>query len=212
MFHLATKLPHSCDVAFSGGVDSLAASHFLLQGKKDIRLLHFNHGCMFSDRIEKGCQAHADALGLPMIVGRVEGIRKDGQSLEDFWRRERYKFLWANTRETFMTCHHLDDAVETWVWSSMHGNGKIIPKEFHREGKILLRPFLLTKKDELIKYAERHNLIPVHDPYNNDRHLTRNYIRANMMTHVRYVNPGIDKVIRKKYLNGERNDNAEKDQ
>lgn len=94
-----------------------------------------------------------------------------------------------------ITCHHLDDAVETWVWSSMHGNPKIIP---YSRGNII-RPFLLTKKKELEAYCERYGLIPVDDPYNRDTDLTRNYIRANMMEHVRVVNPGIDTVIIKKY-------------
>ena len=202
MIKLTTPIPMNCNIAFSGGVDSLVAAHFAMKGRRNPTLLHFNHGCEYSDRIQSDCEARAEALGLRLVVGRIDGTRKDGQSLEDFWRRQRYRFLYSQPGDHVITAHHLDDAVETWVWSSLHGEGKLIPAVSEHHGKQLLRPFLLTKKDELVEYANHHGLVAVDDPYNNENHLTRNYIRSNMMVHVKYVNPGIDKVIRKKYLNG----------
>ena len=38
--------------------------------------------------------------------------------------------------------------------------------------------------------------------------LTRNYIRANIMEHAYRINPGLKKVIRKKYLNEKTNEEA----
>lgn len=199
MIHLATKVPHKVNIAFSGGVDSLAAAHFLRNGNRDITLLHFNHGCEFSDRIEDECRQRAESLGLPIVVGQHDGSeRPKGRSLEDHWRRSRYRFLRSFPEKT-ITCHHLDDAVETFVWSSLHGNGKIIPVE----SATIIRPFLLTKKQLLIDYATKHGLEAVHDPYNFENGLTRNYIRANIMQHAYKVNPGLDKVVRKKYLNAQ---------
>ncbi len=125
-----------------------------------------------------------------------EGSPNKGQSLEDFWRRARYRFL-RSFPEQFITCHHLDDAVETWVWSSLHGNPKIIPVS---DAKVI-RPFLITEKQDFQNYADRHGLVAVDDPYNRDFSLTRNYIRANIMEHAYRINPGLKKVIRKKYLN-----------
>ena len=78
----------------------------------------------------------------------------------------------------------------------MHGEGKIIPAE----DETVIRPFLTTEKAEFVSYAERNGLIAVDDPYNNELDLTRNYIRHVMMPHVLKINPGIKKVIRKKYL------------
>lgn len=196
MFKLLVKIPRSVNLAFSGGVDSLVAAHFL-KNNHNVTLLHFNHGCQYSDEIENQCRQRANALGLNIIVGRCEGERKSTQSLEDFWRRSRYRFL-RSFDNNFITCHHLDDAIETWVWSSMHGEGKVIPKQDDK----VIRPFLITKKQTFIDYAEKHKLIPVDDPYNREYDLTRNYIRANLIPHVYKINPGIDKVIIKKYLKG----------
>ena len=49
-------------------------------------------------------------------------------------------------------------------------------------------------------YVEPFGISPVEDNYNNDMSLTRNYIRNIMMPHILVVNPGIEKVIKKKYL------------
>ena len=204
MFKLLTKIPRKVNLAFSGGVDSLAVAHFLKRGKHDVTLLHFNHGCEYSDEIEWNVRHRIenDLTGgypeeLPLVVGRMEkGSPAKGQSLEDYWRRARYRFL-RSFPDPFITCHHLDDAVETWVWSALHGNPKLIPS---KDDKVL-RPFLLTEKSQFIDYANKNHLIPVGDPYNFNNSLTRNYIRANIMPHAYVVNPGLKKVIKKKYLN-----------
>ena len=202
MLKLLTKIPRKINLAFSGGVDSLVVAHFLKRGKHDLTLLHFNHGCQYSDEIERQCLERAESLSVPIVVGRVtEGSPNKGQSLEDFWRRSRYRFL-RSFPEQFITCHHLDDAVETWVWSCLHGNPKIIPAS---DAKVI-RPFLLTEKQDFQKYADRHGLVAVDDPYNRDFSLTRNYIRANIMEHAYRINPGLKKVIRKKYLNEKPNE------
>lgn len=205
MLKMTHSLPkEKIKLAFSGGVDSLVVAHFWRRNP-NVTLLHFNHGCEHSDEIEKQVRDRAQSLGMNLIVGNIDGEKSSGESLEDFWRKQRYRFLYNEAGEHVVTAHHLDDAIETWIWSSLHGEGKIIsPKqeiEYGGKKNILHRPFVLTKKDSIREYAEHHGLVPVDDPYNRENGLVRNYIRANMMEHVRFINPGIDKVIRKKYLN-----------
>lgn len=205
MLKMTHSLPREkIKLAFSGGVDSLVVAHFWRRNS-NVTLLHFNHGCEHSDEIEAQVRNRAQALDMPLVVGRIGGEKPSGMSLEDFWRKQRYRFLYGETGEHVVTAHHLDDAIETWIWSSLHGEGKIIsPKqdvEYGGKKNTLHRPFVLTKKDSIVEYAEHHGLVPVDDPYNRESGLVRNYIRENMMSHVRYINPGIDKVIRKKYLN-----------
>ena len=55
-------------------------------------------------------------------------------------------------------------------------------------------------KEKMKSYVEPFGISPVEDNYNNDMSLTRNYIRNIMMPHILVVNPGIEKVIKKKYL------------
>jgi tRNA(Ile)-lysidine synthase len=109
----------------------------------------------------------------------------------------RYDFFKKkNVNSPVIVAHHLDDAVETWVWSSLHGQSKLIP---YRHGNVI-RPFLATPKKELVKWAENH-FVPWIDDYTNmDTRHQRNFIRHMMMPQVLRVNPGIHKTIRKKLL------------
>lgn len=195
MIKMLFQLPDQLDLAFSGGIDSLVVAHFLARSKKNLRLWHFNHGCEYSAQIEQECRERAADLHLPITVGYLNAEKPPRQSQEDFWRKHRYDFLRSSDRY-MMTAHHLNDAVETWVWSSLHGEGKIIP---YQNGNII-RPFLLTSKEDFQDYGQRHGLKEVNDPFNQDLHVMRNYMRANVMQHIEHINPGIDKVIRKKYL------------
>ncbi len=94
--------------------------------------------------------------------------------------------------------------METWVFSSLHGEGKIIDydADIHYNGKCIrvVRPLLLNTKLNIERYVSKSGYEPVPDECNKDNGLMRNYIRNVMMPHVLTVNPGIEKVIRKKYL------------
>jgi tRNA(Ile)-lysidine synthase len=203
------KVDRKVNLAFSGGVDSTAAAIFYKNGGRDITLYHFNHGCEYSDSIEKQCIDIANKLSIPIVVGKNTNTIKPKQSLEDFWRRSRYNFLYSAIPdgESIITTHHLNDAVETWIWSSLHGEGKIILPEQHIDfgGKniTLKRPFLLNNKTTLTDYFNNNNKLVdiVEDKYNEDMSLVRNYIRHILMPHALKVNPGIEKVIKKKYIN-----------
>lgn len=206
MLSFTHKIPHNTPfkIGFSGGIDSLVLAHFYRRNPNAI-LCHFNHGCEYSDAIEASCKDRASDLGMMLVVGRIKGKKAPKQSLEDFWRRERYKFLYSVNGEHVLTAHHLNDAVETWCMSSFHGESKLIsPKQRVNDNntiQILHRPLLLTTKKSLQDYGKHHHLIPVPDPYNDDESLARNYFRKNLITPIEHLNPGIEKVIRKKYLN-----------
>lgn len=208
MHNLTVKIPktETVYIAFSGGVDSLAAAHFYRKMNMDVQLLHFNHGCEYSNNIEKGCVELAKQLNLPIIVGYNDSLPKPNQSVEDAWRRSRYRFLYSQVPENgyLVTAHHLNDSVETWIFSSLHGNGKIIEplQEIEFDGKKfkLVRPFLMNNKEKLTKCLVNTGLECVKDECNFDNSLSRNYIRNVMMEHVLFINPGLEKVIKKKYL------------
>lgn len=200
MFHLTCKIPKKINLAFSGGIDSLSAAIFLKNGRRDVTLLHFNHGNSYSNDMEMQCREVARKLDMPIQVGTLINEMPKGMSKEDYWRRERYSFL-RSFDEQFITCHHLTDAVETWVWSSLHGDGKLIPIK----DELVLRPFLMTTKEQLANFYYNNDKLTINDivldPSNNDTSYMRNYMRKYIMPHITNVNPGINTVIRKKYLN-----------
>ena len=56
------NVPTNVNLAFSGGIDSIAAALFYKNGGRNVTLYHFNHGCEYSDIIEKQCIELANKL------------------------------------------------------------------------------------------------------------------------------------------------------
>ena len=195
MIKLQGKLPREVFVACSGGIDSMAVVDFLSRNH-DVTLLFFDHGTETSNKALHFVSEYATKHGHAFMYGNIPPSMKfkaPKESWEEFWRIKRYEYF-HSWNETIITAHHLDDCVETWVWSSMHGTGKIIPYR----NKNVIRPFRLTRKRDFQLWANLKNVPHVEDDSNADTCYTRNYIRHEMMPHVLKVNPGIHKVIAKK--------------
>jgi tRNA(Ile)-lysidine synthase len=189
------KLTGKHYVAFSGGVDSVAAAH-RLNRYLDIELIFVHHATENSEKaFQETVISFSEKYDIPLHVHHITNIPDKSDSLENFWRSERYD-VFHKYENPVVTCHHLDDCVETWIWSSMHGNGKIIPYN----NKNVIRPFRPIRKQKFIDYAVKYGLTWTEDDSNNDTKFIRNYIRHDMMEHVLKVNPGIHKTIRKKVL------------
>jgi len=198
MIKLQGKLDREVYVACSGGIDSMAVAHFLSNNHR-VNLVFFNHGTPTSDKALNFVAKHADAWGFGFMYGSMAGeqlVKADDQSWEEYWRIKRYEYF-HKIDAPIITCHHLDDCVETWVWSSMHGTGKIIPYR----NRNVIRPFRLNRKRDLRLWAELKNVPHIEDDTNTELRYTRNDIRHEMMPHVLRGKPGIHKTISKKVRN-----------
>lgn len=196
MIKFIGDLPKRCVVAFSGGVDSVAVVDFLLNGKRDVTLAFFDHGTQASAEAEAFVVKFASERSLDLCRGRISNFRDKlpGESLEEYWRLARYDYLDAFS-DAVITAHHLDDAVETWIFSSLHGTAKLIP--YQRRN--VIRPFLVTPKSEFIDWTSRRGLTWSFDTSNDDVRFMRNRIRRDIVPLALQVNPGLRSVIRKKY-------------
>lgn len=196
MIKLQGKLPRDIVLACSGGVDSMAALDFLRNNHR-VTVAYFNHrtdhGIKTGNWLREQCRTKY--LDVRYREFTIEGYRPKDLSKEEWWRNERYE--WFHTTfcgQTVVTAHHLDDCVETWLWSSMHGEGKIIPYNYQN----VVRPFRMTRKRDFEMWANLKGVEYKEDDSNTDTCYTRNYIRHEMMPHVLRVNPGIHKTIAKK--------------
>ena len=196
MIRIIGKIPPNVVVACSGGIDSMVVANFLLQGRRNVRLAYFNHDTSHSKQAQDFVENYANDNNLDLFIGRVKGI-KGKRSMEEFWRDERYSFFDRINTKFLITCHHLDDVVETWVMTAMHGNCKLIP---YQRGDNIYRPFLMTSKKIIKDYADRKQLSWVEDPSNVRTEYIRNHIRHSLMPGILKVNPGIRTMIRKKLI------------
>jgi tRNA(Ile)-lysidine synthase len=195
MIRFLGKIPNQCTVAFSGGVDSVAVVDFLLNGKKQVELAFFHHGTKTSDEAQFFVEQFADRRCLKLKIGNITRHKSPEESQEEYWRNERHKFFSSFTNQV-ITAHHLDDAVETWIFTSLHGESRLIP---YSSGNVV-HPFLITPKSEFVSWCERKRLSWMEDDSNNDLRFMRNLIRHRIIPEALRVNPGLHKVIKKKYL------------
>lgn len=192
MLQLLVPLPKQITVACSGGVDSMAVLDFLCK-KHTVTVAFYHHGTKTSDLAIEFVAKYCSNKNIPMIYGFIDNKSKPKElSQEEYWRNCRYMFL-AKCGDTIITAHHLDDAVETYLWGCLHGTPKV-PQIY--KGNIV-RPFLTTKKNEFISWCQRKNVPWIEDLSNNDTNFTRNYIRKELMPHALNVNPGLHKVVKK---------------
>ena len=152
MIKLQGKLPRQIWLACSGGVDSMAALDFLRRNHQ-VNVLHFDHGTEHGAKARKFLERYCTEKQIPLTVGGFSDsdykTPPARMSKEEWWRESRYEFLDKFFTVPVITCHHLDDCVETWVMSSMHGTGKWVP--YRR--KHIIRPFRLTRKRDLEMWA-----------------------------------------------------------
>ena len=189
---LSCPIPDDCYLAFSGGADSLGALGFLLQGRRHVELLHFNHGTNSSDTFQAHSENIARDLGLVIHTACIpnRGCPPLNRSLEDWWRECRYDFFERFDDRPIITAHHLDDCVETYVFNTLHG----------KKGNIgitrgnVIRPFLRFQGSHLKSFAPS-NMRHIEDPSNQDLRFNRNRIRHKVVPELLQVNPGLHKIV-----------------
>lgn len=193
MIKLLGKVPDTIYVACSGGPDSMCALSFLNNGRRNVKVAHFDHGTEHADTARKFIVDYCRKEKLDLELGTVTRKRLKTESREEFWRNERYRFF-KELSAPIVTAHHLGDVAEWWVFSSLHGDPKLIP--YRNES--VIRPFLMTTKQELIRWCDHHDVPYVKDPTNKNLAYMRNLIRHRIMPQCLKVNPGLNKVLIKK--------------
>ena len=175
----------------------MAALEFLRLGKRRVHALHFDHGTEHGKEARDWVESYCESRGIPLTVGRVSGVPAKGGSVEAWWREQRYSFLECSSPfQLIVTAHHLNDAVENWLMTAIRGNPEVIPPQRGR----FIRPFIATHKADLESWARSRGVPWLTDPTNAEEIHDRNYIRKNVVPHALTLNPGIDKVIRKKVM------------
>ena len=197
-------------VAVSGGPDSVALAHLLLElqttGELTVAgLAHFNHQLRGpdADGDEAFCRGMALALGLPIEVARADvraAAREAQRSVEDVARELRYAFFeQAADRfaaDAIAVGHSLDDQAETFLLRLVRGSGArglagILP----RAGRVI-RPLLDISRADLRQYAADRALAFRTDASNADLSIPRNRVRHELIPYLeRQFSPGISHVL-----------------
>ena len=177
-------------LACSGGVDSMAILDFLINGRYNPHVLYFNHNTEHGHEAEKFITDYCNEKGLKLTIGRTEV--KPTSNKEKIWSDLRYEFF-SQFDFPIMTCHHLDDCVETYLFSCLRGFQSVIP---YSKGKVI-RPFLLNEKSVFEKWCKQKGVPFIQDQSNDCLDYSRNRIRHNIVPEALKVNPGLKTVVKK---------------
>ena len=191
MLRVLGKLPRELGVAVSGGPDSMAILDFL-SNSHDVTACYFDHGTPFGEECRHFVKDFCEERDIPFVLGINLFDCPAKKSLEEHWRDERHKFF-RSFREPVITGHNLDDVIEWFLYSSTHGEGKIIPYK----NKNVFRPFISTSKRSLEDWCSRKEVPFLLDPSNEDKKFMRSIIRHEILPSARLVNPGIEKTFKK---------------
>jgi tRNA(Ile)-lysidine synthase len=197
-------------VALSGGPDSVALLHVLLELQRDGDLVvagvaHFHHQLRGAeaDDDEAFCRELAASLGLPFEVGRGDvrqEARNAGRSIEDVARQLRYAFLHSAAdrlgADVIAVGHTLDDQAETFLLRLLRGAGARGLSGIRPRAGRVIRPLIKIFRAELREDSRQRGLVWREDASNRDLTMARNRVRHELIPYLeRAFNPGITHVL-----------------
>jgi tRNA(Ile)-lysidine synthase len=204
------KPEHSVVIGVSGGPDSVALLHILLElaPRLSLRLgvAHLNH-CLRRNDSDKDAQfveTLARKFDLPCYIHKKD-VRnyqiKNRLSLEEAARSVRYEFL-NNIAKTkgynrIAIGHHSDDNAELVLMNLFRGSGTLglsgIPPV---RGDKIIRPLIQVGRSELVEFLDQNNLKYVSDASNKDTRYLRNRVRHNLIPLLKTdYNPKISEIL-----------------
>ena len=174
-------------LGLSGGVDSVALLHMLVQLQVSLRFtlsaLHVNH--QLSPNASAWavfCQQLCATYAVPFEVVAVNLTRQPGESLEAIAREARYQVFSSQKADFIVLAQHLDDQAETLLLQLLRGAGakglSAMPQvRLAARGAPILRPLLAVSRSQIESYAVAHTLQWIHDESNDNLSFDRNFLR-----------------------------------
>lgn len=192
-------------VGVSGGADSMALLHFLLNESDNLKIkvivTHINH-CLRgeeSDRDEKFVSDYCRDNGVIFYSCR-SNIKSEaseyGISIEECGRKVRYNYF-NNIAEKYhakiATAHTLSDSIETTMFNMIRGTGiKGLSGIAPVRGKII-RPLIFVTRSQIEYYCVKNKIKYVTDSSNLCYDYTRNKIRLDIVPKMRGINTAFEK-------------------
>lgn len=196
-------------VAASGGPDSVALLHLLIDLREEMNLnlevIHLEHGIR-GDEAQRDAMfvaEIADRLALPFHLKKLNlpemKREKNKGNFEQMGREERYRFFAQTAEERGLdkiaTGHTRDDQVETLLMWLLRGSGRaglggIPPKrrvaaESGSAELFVIRPLIDISRTEVVNYLTVLSLNYRTDRTNEDPRLLRNWIRLHLLPQLR---------------------------
>lgn len=190
-------------VGVSGGPDSIMLFTALLQLKQkydfNFIVAHVNHMIREEAGIDEnlvreicvknGIEIHVLTIDV-LNEAKVQKI-----STEECGRNIRYEFFNKLLKDTgankIAVAHNLGDNAETIFMNIIRGTGLSGLTGMDYANGNIIRPMLNIDKKDILEYLEKNNISYAVDKTNLTNDYTRNYIRNELITRLREINPNI---------------------
>ncbi|MDL2214320.1 tRNA lysidine(34) synthetase TilS [Clostridia bacterium OttesenSCG-928-O13] len=189
-------------VAVSGGADSVALLHFMVQNREKLGITvlaaHFEHGLRGKESladaafVEEQCQQ----LGVQLFLEHGDMANRpkpQGLGTEAWARRLRYAFferLAAQQGAKVALAHTQSDNAETVLFRAVRGTGPKGLSGIPPVRQVFIRPLLGLSRAEIEAYCRQNHLDYVTDGTNADNGYSRNRLRNVVMPQLEMVHPG----------------------
>jgi tRNA(Ile)-lysidine synthase len=191
-------LPRQLLVGVSGGLDSVALLHALVESGRRPLVLHFDHRWRPDSALDAAfVRILAKKYGLKFVAGKA-GPR--GKKTENSARQARYAFFAREAKRLrcrdLVLAHQADDQVETLLMQLLRGSGSNLGgmrlQTAYEELRVW-RPWLGIWRSELKPYVRRHGLSWREDETNRRTDYLRNRIRLKVLPYLRrQISPAVD--------------------
>ena len=190
-------------VGVSGGADSMALLHVLLELKDEYKLnviaCHVNHGIRgeTADRDEMFVIKECEKLGVEVHVLSADvpgGAEREHLGVEEYGRRLRYEFFNSVADDVIIaTAHTLSDRCETLIFNITRGTSVKGLCSIPAVRDNIVRPLIDCTRDEIEKYCADNSIEYITDETNFEDIYSRNRIRLNVIPELKKLNPSLEK-------------------
>lgn len=189
-----------CLIACSGGLDSVVLANLCHKLDLDFALAHCNFHLRDdeSDADEAFVIDLGDQLNAEVFVEHFDTktyADNEKQSIQVAARELRYSWFYelaeALQYDFILTAHHADDNLETILLNLSRGTGITGLIGIPEENDKVIRPLLPFSRQELEHYAKANSLHWREDSSNATDKYSRNYLRHNVIPHLKSLNPDI---------------------
>ena len=181
-------------LAISGGVDSMVLANLFLINNLNFSIAHCNFQLRGKESdddelfIKKWC-SEKDIKLYNKKFSTEDYCKKNKLTIQMGARELRYEWfselIDKEKYDFIVTAHHIDDQLETFIINSIRGTGIDglvgIPDKINK----IIRPLLMTSKDQIIEYSKVNRINYREDSSNDKEDYLRNKIRHSVIPYLK---------------------------
>lgn len=187
-------------LAVSGGVDSMVMCDLFNENKIPFSIAHCNFGLRGIESIEdeEFVKKIAKEYDVDIYIKNFDGekIKNSKKSIQLIARELRYDWFNYLCEEDNFTkvalAHHMNDCIETTILNLCRGTGITGLSNMLNSNHKIIRPLILSTKQEIIDYANSKNVKWREDSSNAKNDYRRNIIRNKVMPILKSMNPSLE--------------------